>query len=723
MTSRQHTPPSVRHRKTKRSEKHSPRETTSPLPLEGSFMNEQPKWNFIRNTLLVSEEQKSVPSSAMPSTTSLPENRSIDLIQAQVEKDYLKHLEVKMKKTEHTLYNQYEEKIRPCIDLIDSLRALGVEKDLALPAIAVIGDQSSGKSSVLEALSGVSLPRGSGIVTRCPLALKLKKTCHGQEWKGKISYQDIDEELQNPSEVEKEIRKAQNAMAGEGVGISHELITLEIRSPEVPDLTLIDLPGIARVAVGNQPQDIGDQIKRLIKTFIAKQETINLVVVPSNVDIATTEALKMAQEVDPDGERTLGVLTKPDLVDKGTEEVVVDVVRNIIIHLKKGYMIVKCRGQQDIQDNVPLSSAIQKERAFFEDHEHFSALLEGKKATIPLLAEKLTSELVEHINKSLPDLEEQINSQLQKANEEFRKYGRRVPNTEGEKLYFLIDKLKLFNEDIANTAQGEEELSGDDARLLTKIRKEFQAWGKTLDQSAKQVRKDIYDEVWRFEEQYRGRELPGFVNYKTFEAIIKQQIAGLEEPAVEMLKKVTDTVRQAFTEVAKQHFVEFHNLYKAAKNRIEDIKEKQAEEAEATVRTQFAMEQILYCQDGIYSQDLDTVREQTEKVKRQEAATKGFAIIPAKENASFAEMAYHLKAYFNSAGKRLSCQIPLIVQFYMLKKYGAQLQNEMLKLLQEKEELNTLLQEQKDTAEKKQFLSERISRLTKARHQLAIFPA
>lgn len=133
-------------------------------------------------------------------------------------------------------------------------------------------------------------------------------------------------------------------MAGVGVGISHDLISLEIASPDVPDLTLIDLPGIARVAVKGQPENIGEQvgrtrapeegqhflkrpssfllwstgqclmptvcglfqIKRLIHKFITKQETISLVVVPCNVDIATTEALKMAQEVDPDGERTLG---------------------------------------------------------------------------------------------------------------------------------------------------------------------------------------------------------------------------------------------------------------------------------------------------------------------------------------------------------------------------------------------------------------------------------
>ncbi|XP_043556126.1 protein Mx1-like, partial [Chiloscyllium plagiosum] len=138
---------------------------------------------------------------------------------------------------------------------------IGVDKDLALPAIAVIGDQSSGKSSVLEALSRVSLPRGSGIVTRCPLELKLKKAKEDNVWKGKLTNEYFQVDLTDPSEVEKEIQAAQNIMAGEGLGISQELISLQIESSNVPDLTLIDLPGIARVAIGNQPADIGDQIR------------------------------------------------------------------------------------------------------------------------------------------------------------------------------------------------------------------------------------------------------------------------------------------------------------------------------------------------------------------------------------------------------------------------------------------------------------------------------
>nr|XP_060626288.1 interferon-induced GTP-binding protein Mx1 [Anolis sagrei ordinatus] len=640
------------------------------------------------------------------------------------------------KKPENTLYNQYEEKIRPCLDLIDSLRALGVEKDLALPAIAVIGDQSSGKSSVLEALSGVALPRGSGIVTRCPLALRLKKLPAGHMWKGKINYLENARELSNPSQVEKEIRSAQNKLAGEGVGISDKLISLEISSPDVPDLTLIDLPGIARVAVGNQPADISEQIKMLIKKFIDREETINLVVVPCNVDIATTEALKMAQEVDPEGERTLGILTKPDLIDKGTEGSVVKILRNIIIPLKKGYMIVKCRGQQDIQSNLTLASAIQNEKSFFENHKCFGMLLQEKKATIPLLAEKLTNELVHHIRRSLPTLEEQINYQLQKASDEIRRYGNRVPEAEGERIYFLTNKIQLFNTDISSSVQGEEKLSNDNTRLCTKIRKEFQKWGQMVVENGKNIEKSLRPEEWKFEHQYRGRELPGFINYKTFESFVKKHIVALERPAIEVLNKVTEIVRQGFTEVARAEFEGFPYLYQEAKKRIEGIKEKQAAQAEAIIRTQFEMEQNIFCQDDVYRKDLSIIKEQSKEgesfvffsgtldgEKKLGSVGTGMNLggIPTQGDLSITEITYHLKTYFNSAGSRLSCQIPLIIQFYVLKKYGDNLQNAMLQLLQDRNKLSILLQEHKDTAEQRQLLSDRINRLTEARSHLAKF--
>uniref|UniRef100_A0A7N6AH33 Interferon-induced GTP-binding protein Mx n=1 Tax=Anabas testudineus TaxID=64144 RepID=A0A7N6AH33_ANATE len=606
----------------------------------------------------------------------------------------------------NTLNQQYEEKVRPCIDLIDSLRSLGVEKDLALPAIAVIGDQSSGKSSVLEALSGVALPRGSGIVTRCPLELKMKRKKEGEEWYGKISYQNHEEEIDDPADVEKKIREAQDEMAGVGVGISDDLISLEIASPEVPDLTLIDLPGIARVAVKGQPENIGDQIKRLIQKFITKQETISLVVVPSNVDIATTEALKMAQEVDPDGERTLGILTKPDLVDKGTEEAVVDIVHNEVIHLKKGYMIVKCRGQKEITEKVSLIEAIEREKAFFKEHVHFYTLYNDGHATVPKLAEKLTLELVHHIERSLPRLEEQIEEKLAQTQAELERYGTGPPSDAAERLLFLIDKITTFCQDVSNLTTGEELKFGDKLNVFSMLRNEFGRWNDHLD-----LNKRIEREVAEHEERYRGRELPGFINYKTFEVMVKEQIKQLEEPAVKKLK-----------DLAQCSFTGFPNLMKIAKAKIEAIKQEKESTAESMIRVQFKMEMLVYSQDRTYSSSLsERKKEENDEDNSTKSLPMRSIVFITDSHATLQELTLHLKSYYKIASQRLADQIPLVIRYEMLQESAVQLQREMLQMLQDKENMDFLLKEDMDIGTKRAALQSRHKRLMQARTYLMEF--
>ncbi|XP_040889729.1 interferon-induced GTP-binding protein Mx-like [Toxotes jaculatrix] len=617
----------------------------------------------------------------------------------------------------NSLNEQYEEKVRPCIDLIDSLRSLGVEKDLALPAIAVIGDQSSGKSSVLEALSGVSLPRGSGIVTRCPLELKMKRRREGEEWYGKITYQNHEEEIEDPANVEEKILEAQDEMAGDGVGISDNLISLEIASPNVPDLTLIDLPGITRVAVNGQPENIGDQIKRLIQKFITKQETISLVVVPCSVDIATTEALKMAQEVDPDGERTLGILTKPDLVDKGTEETVIDIVHNEVIHLKKGYMIVKCRGQKEIAEKVSLTEAIERERAFFTDHAHFHTLFDDGHATVPKLAEKLTLELVHHIEKSLPRLEEQIEKKLAQTQAELERYGTGPPSDAAERLVYLIDKVTAFTQDAINLATGELLNCGDKLNVFSVLRREFEKWYTHLHHSGENFNGEIEKEVEFYEETYRGRELPGFINYKTFEVMVKQQIKQLEEPAIRKLKDVADAVRKEFLQLAHCSFCGFPNLMKTAKAKIEAIKQEKEAIAESMLRTQFKMEMIVYSQDRTYSNSLTVAREKDEKEDKRKS-TKFYCT---DSRATLKQLMLHLKSYYNIASQRLADQIPLVIRYLMLQEFAIQLQREMLQIIHDKENLEFMLEEDFDIGSKRTALRKRFSRLMKARSYLVRF--
>ncbi|XP_037622366.1 interferon-induced GTP-binding protein Mx-like isoform X2 [Sebastes umbrosus] len=625
----------------------------------------------------------------------------------------------------NTLNQQYEEKVRPCIDLIDSLRSLGVERDLALPAIAVIGDQSSGKSSVLEALSGVALPRGSGIVTRCPLELKMKRRRGGEEWYGKISYKDYEEELEEPADVEKKIREAQKTLAGDGVGISDDLISLEIASPDVPDLTLIDLPGITRVAVKDQPENIGEQIKRLIHKFITKQETISLVVVPCNVDIATTEALKMAQEEDPEGERTLGILTKPDLVDKGTEDTVVEIVRNEVIHLKKGYMIVRCRGQKEITDNVSLTEAIEREKDFFNGHVHFHTLYDEGHATVPKLAEKLTLELVHHIEKSLPRLEEQIEEKLAQTQAELERYGTGPPSDAAERLFFLIDKVTAFTQDAISLTAGEELKCGDKLNVFSTLRREFGKWNAHLDYSGGNFNKKIEREVEGYEEKYRGRELPGFINYKTFEVMVKEQIKQLEEPAVKKLKDIADAVRKVFIQLAQSSFIGFPNLIKTAKAKIENIKQDKESTAEFMLRTQFKMELIVYSQDRTYSSSLSDRKKEDDEEEDKQKGTKHYkeksVVYHMDNHATLQELMLHLKSYYKIASQRLADQIPLVIRYQMLQESAVQLQREMLQMLQDKENMEFLLKEDCDIGSKRAGLQSRLKRLMRARKYLVEF--
>ncbi|KAI7808612.1 interferon-induced GTP-binding protein Mx-like [Triplophysa rosa] len=603
------------------------------------------------------------------------------------------------------LDQHYEDKVRPRIDLVDSLRALGVEKDLNLPAIAVIGDQSSGKSSVLEALSGVALPRGTGIVTRCPLVLKLKKVRDEDTWLGWLSFKDQHMELESPAEIENAILDAQMALAGQE-GISHEMITLEIRSNDVPDLTLIDLPGIARVATGNQPKDIMKQIKDLIEKFIKKQETISLVVVPANIDIATTEALQMASNVDPDGYRTLGILTKPDLVDKGMEETVVKTVNNLVIPIKKGYMIVKCRGQQDINDKLTLAEALDQERMFFDESAHFRPLLEDGKATIPLLAKKLTNELVIHITNSLPQLQEELEMKLAKTTEDLKLLGDEVPLDRHEKNNFLIKKIHQYNDVLESVKRAEDDLKISGKRVYTKIRKECDTWKWLLDDKTaktslaeKKLRHEAVDDI----RAQRGKELPGVVNNTTFESLVRKHVDELEEPALKLLKDVRDIVHSCVNTIVNRHFQRFPRLLREAEYPIEDFLKEEFQKAEEKVQSQFRMEKIVYCQDSLHIRQQGAVQQHSSVAQISDVR----------------DMARHLNAYLTITSDRLANQVPLIV-LYHVDQYISQLQNAMYAIIG-RCDVEDLLGEDAKVARKRKELKERLERLKNAGKLLSKF--
>ncbi|XP_055335958.1 dynamin-1-like protein isoform X2 [Paramacrobiotus metropolitanus] len=331
-----------------------------------------------------------------------------------------------------------------------------------LPQIIVVGAQSAGKSSVLESLVGRDfLPRGQGLVTRLPLVLQLihwdddSKNRYGELLKNIPGSEDVDEFglflhdekklYTNFDDVRKEINDVTDRLMGTNKGIGSQPINLRIFSESVVNLTLVDLPGLTKNPVGDQPRDIEDQITKLITTYIKNPNSLILAVTPANVDMATSEALKLAKAVDPEGKRTLAVITKLDLMDKGTDAR--EVLSGSVIPVKLGIIGVVNRSQQDINTNKTIEHALKDEKTFLL--KNYSELAH-KHGTV-YLSRTLNNLLMSHIRERLPDLKEQISRLTQAHKKRMEDLGQPVIDKEAHLIRLITEFVKAYSSTVDGT--------------------------------------------------------------------------------------------------------------------------------------------------------------------------------------------------------------------------------------------------------------------------------
>jgi dynamin 1-like protein len=220
-------------------------------------------------------------------------------------------------------------------------------------------------------------------------------------------------------QVKHEIENETARIAGNNKGINRQPINLKIFSPHVLNLTLVDLPGLTKVPIGDQPTDIEKQTRTLISEYIAKPNSIILAVSPANVDIVNSEALKLARYVDPMGRRTIGILTKLDLMDHGTNAL--DILSGRVYPLKLGFIGVVNRSQQDIQSDKPLSEALKAEAEFFRHHPAYRNM--ASRCGTQYLAKSLNTTLMSHIRDRLPDIKARLNTLMGQTQQELASYG------------------------------------------------------------------------------------------------------------------------------------------------------------------------------------------------------------------------------------------------------------------------------------------------------------
>ena len=239
-------------------------------------------------------------------------------------------------------------------------------------------------------------------------------------------------------------------------GISKKPIHLKIFSPHVLNLTLVDLPGLTKVAVGDQPEDIEQQIKEMLYSYITQHNTIILAVTPANQDLANSDALKLARKVDPQGDRTIGVITKLDLMDEGTDAR--DILENRFLPLKKGYIGVVNRSQKDIDTKKDLRAAMEAEREFFLTSPYKKM---ASKMGTKYLQQVLNKELSNHIRSKLPEIRAEIIKKSKEVDEDLKDMGYSEEDKPEESSRLIYRALQSFTDQVHSIIDG----NGDDVNI------------------------------------------------------------------------------------------------------------------------------------------------------------------------------------------------------------------------------------------------------------------
>ncbi|KAG4948319.1 hypothetical protein JHK84_041770 [Glycine max] len=415
--------------------------------------------------------------------------------------------------------------------LQDIFARVGSQSTIDLPQVAVVGSQSSGKSSVLEALVGRDfLPRGNDICTRRPLVLQLVQT------KRKPDNDEYGEFLHLPgrkfhdfSEIRREIQAETDREAGGNKGVSDKQIRLKIFSPNVLDITLVDLPGITKVPVGDQPSDIEARIRTMIMSYIKTPTCLILAVTPANSDLANSDALQMAGIADPDGNRTIGVITKLDIMDRGTD------ARNLllgkVIPLRLGYVGVVNRSQEDIQINRSIKDALVAEENFFRNRPVYNGLADS--CGVPQLAKKLNQILAQHIKAVLPGLRARISTSLVAVAKEHASYGE---ITESKACVNTGMRLGSFS----SMLEGKNEMSTSELSGGARIHYIFQSiFVKSLEEV--DPCEDLTDDDIRTAIQNAtGPKSALFVPEVPFEVLVRRQISRLLDPSLQCARFIYD---------------------------------------------------------------------------------------------------------------------------------------------------------------------------------------
>lgn len=554
-------------------------------------------------------------------------------------------------------------KLRSMINLIDRLRDIGVEEYIELPKICVLGTQSSGKSSVLESIVGMDfLPRGEGLCTRRPLELRLNYVPE-TESKPYGMFEEIKgEKFYDFNVVRQKIEDLTDKVAGINKNIVDKPIVLTIRSHTCPDLTLVDLPGITRIRLqgSEQGEDIETITKNMAERYCKDPLTIILSVNSANQDLTTSEGLKMALQIDKEQKRTLGVMTKVDIMDHGTD--CKKVLLGQEVPLKLGYVAMKNRSQKDIKENMKVKDALIKEKEFFEKHQIYSKMPPGYCGT-KTLVDKLTDIFFKKIKEHLPDIIKQIKSKIKEAEEELNLLGNAMPVDNVGKMNMLWNMFSEYCDSYKNVIKGK----FDQKRVLNmhdeggfKIKEFFKDFLSEFTGDYRATKDYSDDNISYALTIHEGDSIPGFPSVDAFFYLLKPELEKFREPVFDCLNDTYNYMESLSFKIIDRTFFKFPNIISTVKEFIVEFLQEQKDKCKYILESLVDMH-INY----LFTNDYEYLHNYTTFIPKQEKDKDKEKIVDSK-NIFIREIRNRIEAYFKLILKNLRDEVPKTIGTFLV---------------------------------------------------------
>ncbi|KAL7573614.1 hypothetical protein ACA910_008748 [Epithemia clementina (nom. ined.)] len=325
---------------------------------------------------------------------------------------------------------EYDSFISRVRSVIERTVEAGLDNDVDLPMIAVMGDTSSGKSALLSNIAEIELPCAHTLTTRCPIMIKMK-TSDG--WTAKIDvklrgnlatgvgFQPIHLKKQEWSKIRESIAYAQEyILRTTGRQVAQDMVKVEVNAPYCVDLTVIDLPGIVRSTGKGESETLLHDIQALIDDYLYNDRCVILAVHPANVDFHNSQIMQDAKKVDPLTRRTLPVITKPDLIDKGAEGGVMELLLGKKTDgFDRGFHMIKGRGQGSLDGNNSIIDNLHDEEYFFQNTAPWRHVKDRSLFGTKELRRKLGELQMEIIKESFHGIVHEVKQKLDEALELF----------------------------------------------------------------------------------------------------------------------------------------------------------------------------------------------------------------------------------------------------------------------------------------------------------------